>query len=319
MKAGPAIDAEVVAPASAAAAVSKSNAPIPLIVKASDTDELIQRCSCILDRRRIGIGEKTIAVLDSVRYRWTVLEGQGRLHGTGGPATLFQPPPIEVGSTALVTLKALIDNSSPGGPNGDEPVEITFAVLVRRRKEHEYERTITIERDALLPGVMVTVAGRPPNCLPRSEVWERYSARLQGQAAVRTVRVRAGERVLLFATAADSDSLRLSCAGDCGASRLRVNVTDAPRYTWSARRGGFPDHGAEAVTNGHETSAIYIAPEQGGSDTVTIRIGDSQEAAADDSLEEKIEIHVYELERKPLQPGNSDPEFPGGMHQRRRR
>jgi len=292
MSPGRGIEAEVVAPVPGASAISKSNELIPLIVRARDTDQLIQRCRCLVNSQRISAADKLLEVVDGVQYKWSLLAGEGRLLGADGPATLFQPPPLEVGKTALATIEARIANFSGGAANADEPVRITFGVAVRRTKESEYESGVQIEKETPLPGVSVTVSTRQGNCVPQPETWEKHSARLPGQARLETLKVRAGERVLFSATGEDSDSLQLQCAGDCGSSRRRVNLIDEPRYTWTARRGSFPDHGAPAVTNGQRTSAVYMAPGERGDDTVEIKIEDTRTMAADDPIVRRIAIKV---------------------------
>ena len=160
MKPGPGIATNAFAPASGTS--SKSNESIPLIVNASDVDQLIQTCSC-----PPGSKSKLINIADSVNYEWTK-EGDGRLEA-GGPASLYKPPDIPVAGKAHAVVEVKITDSGRNGEQ-DKAKNVKFTITIEREAECKYKRNVEIEpkRSEAGGGVPFDAAHSPCNITCKS-------------------------------------------------------------------------------------------------------------------------------------------------------
>ncbi len=307
IKPGFGIEVDVVAPPQGTTE-SKTNDRIPLIVTASDIDELRQTCQCLDGESPPS--SQTIWIMDSVNYKWSVVaatgQAGGKLLSTNGPATLYQPPELDVGETHAVTIKVEITESR----GNDKPASVTFKITLKRLEDCKYSREVSIqeEEDKSKPSVATPRASR---CWPLAPKWDP-TPKLSGEPGP-ALKVCAGERVILRASGGDSDTLKLLCASNtCGAAKKDKELIDEMKYIWTAVRGSFPDHGGGAVTNSKSTTAIYKAPDKAGEDTVTVIIQDSGQQAPDGPIKREIPIKIHKVDLGIEKVSEEDEECKGG-------
>lgn len=310
-KSGPGIKVEVVAPEEGES-TSKENEIIPLIVKATDDDQFIHFCTCFIDGEDVCIEGKAIDIVDAVSYKWSLEEergrrGKGKLLNTVGPATLYQPPEIEVGESHTATIQVEIEDSR----KNDKTAKVIFTIEITREEECKYKRTVSIKKETDA-GEIVTPTGDCKECRPQPEEWKAVPVPLRGEAED-TVEVCAGQRVILKASGEDSDKLKLICLGECGADEEEPSLIDEITYSWTAKGGGFPDYGGSAETNSRNTTVIYKAPDQAREDTVTVTIQDSKKQANDVPVEKMIIVKVSKVELTIEGVSEDDEECTGGF------
>src|SRR5207249_12301375 len=105
----------------------------------------------------------------------------------------------------------------------------------------------------------------PSDGLPLPPIWGGPPISLDPQAPGPVVCV--GERVLLSASAADTDTVTVKCLGGCGRAEMDASFPDEVNYMWTGPAGSFPDYGgdgSQAVSNGKSTRVGYKAPETPG-------------------------------------------------------
>jgi hypothetical protein len=282
IKQGTAIGATAITPSGMEA---KKNERLPLMVKASDNDQLIQKCLCPGSERPPAT--KEIAIVDALSYRWTLLQGKGRMLGSSGPANLYQPPDLEIGVTDTARLQVEIRDSR----NNDKPAHITFILTIKREEICKYTRQVawfaTLDKS---PTPITTPQFN--ECFPLPEEWSPTPA-LSGSAAGE-LKLAVGQRYLLRASGADFDTLKLRCASErCGAAQKDLSLIDEMVYNWSASFGSFP---AGSVSQGRATSIVYQAPDNPGDGVIAIFIRDSGRQAADGLVVRTIRVKVYQVD-----------------------
>lgn len=287
---GPGISIDAVGPAPPKS--SKKNESIPLYVSASDMDQLLQTCACTVNGQPGNSTHKYINVPDTLQYRWRKVSGNGNLAGTQGPATLYQPPPLQVDESDSVSIEVQIVDLR----DNDKPASVQFTITVKRTEECKYERTVAFTKKSD-PGRKkeITDIHQAVECSPVDESWVKDPVPLQGQVPGK-VKVCVGERALLTASASDQDTLKLQCAGSCGSDKSEPQLDDPVQYTWEADKGDFPDYGGHATSDSDSTSVIYKAPPKPGADVVHVHIRDSGKEAADPKVDKVIQVTAYKLD-----------------------
>jgi len=286
----------------------KGPEPVPLAVFATDSDELLQACTC---RGAEEVASyRQIQLADPIYYRWTIAAMTGppgaALLATDVPATLLQAPPLAIGAvfTAVVVVEARDERGN------DRPVQAVFSIQIQRLDRCRYRRTVTIQAPSNLFDPPPVITGGRGRCQPAPEQWDPNPA-MTATVPAAPVKVITGERLLLNAWASDNDVLTLFCVSEnCGATKRDLFLADDTRYHWKAERGGFPDYTGAVVSNGRGTSAIYRAPDDPGPDTVWVRITDSGIQGADQPLLKSIPILVGERKLSYVHP--TDIEDPRG-------
>ncbi len=288
---------------------SATNEVVPLIVQASDLDQLFQSCHCLADGQSRCSATKAIEIVDSVSYQWTKLEGEGTLLSGSGPATLFQPPDLEVGETAEARLLAEVTESR----GNDKPARIVFDLSVAREEECKYTRTVSLQKEADTSAPSV-ITPRACDCRPQEEKWAAIPAQLVGEAP-QELEVCAGQVVILGAGGSDSDTLQLLCdGGECGTDSRRPSLIDEVTYRWESAAGGFSEYpGGVALTNSRQTTVIYRAPSGVQQDSITLEIQDSGKQAADPAVPKKIPVKIARLDLELQGLAEADEVCPGGF------
>jgi len=286
---GPGIQLSIVSPNDATTS-SVTNEPVPLIVTASDIDQLLQTCACIKDGGLVCTSQSSFNIVDTVSYKWTLSSGKGKLLGNIGPSTLYQPPDLKISDVDKVEISVEVRDFR----GDDKPASATFTLTITRKSMNDYERvsSSTKQVDA---GSTATTPPQACACAPQPPKWNPQPALTAGTKDGE-IKICAGSRVILDFDSEDDDTLILACDGDCGRVERQPKLVDESVYTWIARRGGFPDHGGSAVTNSRHTTAIYKAPDTGGEDTVTVTIADSGMEGPDPPITREIKLKVYKLE-----------------------
>ena len=266
------------------------NDPIPLVVSASDMDQLKQDCIC-LESGKFGISSRLVYLADPITYRWVLQYGGGSLAAVDRPATLYTPPDLQIGETNSATVQAIITDSR----DNDVPATVTCGIQITRLDECSYKRILTVQTQTT-PGNPIVISPSQCDCGPNA-IWYAQPDALTGQVQG-PIAVGVGQRVLLQASGTDSDTLFLYCSGTCGAPSMWAMLPDELKYTWSADRGSFPDYGGTPVSNGRQTSVIYQAPDTVGDDTVTVVIGDSgkhQPGGVDSTVTKTMQVKVVKI------------------------
>ena len=286
---GPGISIDAVGPPPSKTA--KTNEPIPLYVAASDMDQLLQTCTCFINKKEGSATHKLIDLPDTVQYRWRLLGGNGSLAGKAGPATLYRPPALKVNEADSASVEVQIVDLR----DNDKPASVRFTITVKRVEECKYERTVAFDKKSD-PGKKkeITDVHQAVECDPQDESWLKEPAPVQAQVPGK-VKVCVGERALLTASASDTDTLKLQCAGPCGSDKQQPTMDDPVKYTWEADKGSFPDYGGHPTSDSDSTSIIYQAPPAPGNDTVRVHVRDSGKEATDAKVDKTIPVTAYKL------------------------
>jgi len=272
------------------------NDPIPLVVSASDIDQLEQDCicqkqSCIcLGWSKFGISSRLVDLADPITYRWVLQSGGGSLAAVDCPATLYTPPDLYIGETNIAIVQAIITDSR----GNDVPATVTCRIEITRLDEYSYKRIITVQTQTT-SGNPIVISPSQCDCGPLGD-WQEAPDALTAQVQSPVV-VGVGQRVLLQASGSDSDTLTLYCSGDCGHPETTSKLADELKYTWSAAQGSFPDYGGTPMSNGRQTSVIYQAPDTASNDIVTVVTQNSGiQAPGDVPITNTIQIKVCKVE-----------------------
>ncbi len=277
----------VVAPTSSIVE-SKRLERIPLVVEASDVDNLVHVCRCQGEELE---STAIYEIPDTVDYGWTILSSGpqpgGQLESPFGPATLYVPPELAEGATHSAVVQVEVTD----GRRNDLPVNLKFFIQIERVGRCKYRSTAQAQPDAW-PSGPVPQPKEGSSCWPSQPLW------LQGPAMICTMppsfRVTAGERAVLVATTSDVDALALTCdSTTCAGFSSVVDLADEVKVEWSAGRGTFPDYGGgPPITNGNTTTVVYKAPDRPGHDVLDVVARDSGTAAPDQPVRARAQITI---------------------------
>ncbi|MCI0421582.1 MAG: hypothetical protein L0312_20545 [Acidobacteria bacterium] len=200
LKPGPGIEAEVIAPKEVGTA--KTRQVIPLIVRATDEDQLLQTCICASSGRT---SSKLIDLVDSVTYQWSIedvdwepkaiplpppfkteeiskLKVIKKLYELSvianfeGPATLYRPPNLEVGQSLTLTIKVQIKDQN----KNDKAANVRFIVTVKREDDCKYTHTVSVKTETH-KGERLEITPSDCECPPQEEGRRQPAERHNGQ------------------------------------------------------------------------------------------------------------------------------------------
>lgn len=277
--------------------------PVPLIVDAKDFDAILQTCRCVcLDPDGVPVNDNSnppcesqalIDIRDQVTFSWQIVNGPGTLQSTDRPATIFNPPPIGM-TPFTTTIRVTVADSR----NNDVVASATFVININPEGPCDYVRTISSSTVVGAPNP-TTINSNPCDCSPQPPVWTVGNA-LTGSIQVTSNQIEAcaGSQILLFATGADRDDLRLTCDGPCGTAQTDLDLVDEPVFTWTTQGGTFPAYGGSstATTSSTQTAVVWEAPTTPGIYTVDVSIADGQSQFNDQVVQDNITILVKEVE-----------------------
>lgn len=270
---GPAIEVQLISPLPDPDRVEVPvGRRIPLVAEAIDRDQH----EIICHREEAG-GPQCAPPCDSklkhyvpitMKYKWEILSGVGKLIPTEGPAVLYEAPPFLPASTR-VRIRLTVDEDPAHRENvDDDPIRQDLdLILVDRDQPLKFRVGPGLESQA----PEEKREGDCP-CQPEKK-WDKNGP-IEATDGEQTIFACPKDFEVVFAQGSDTDLLQMQCKDDkCPSPEESLNQNDFVYYQWNATNG--------RIIGGPTKQVVMETPEEAPEILITRSITDSGEQAAD--------------------------------------